>query len=170
MTVLKNPVPQDVVTIISSPSRGEGAELVFTTLLSAGAAGSPPHRHSILTEVFEVLEGEITLRLGQSVRVLRAKEIVTVHPNTTHGFRNASDAPALLRCTVTPGASFERFLRGLQIAAETGRTNSAGLPRDPRHLSQLLCDADFHFPGLPMRPQRALLRLLAALAPNPSLI
>jgi hypothetical protein len=71
-----------------------------------------------------------------------------------------------LRCTVTPGAGFEQFLRGMQAAAESGRANSAGLPRDPRRLARLLLDADFHFPGLPMGLQRVLFSAFAALAPT----
>jgi hypothetical protein len=72
----------------------------------------------------------------------------------------------VLRCTVTPGIGFERFLRGIQAAAESGRSTSAELPRDPRRLARLLLDADFHFPGLPMALQRGLFRALAALAPT----
>jgi mannose-6-phosphate isomerase-like protein (cupin superfamily) len=163
-TVLNNPVTRDVVTLHTPGPTAARDCLVFTTVLPAGAAGSPPHRHDRLTEVFEVLEGCVTFRVGKAEHVLGAGETVTVRPRTVHGFRNASAAPAVLRCTVAPGAEFEQFLRGMQAAAEAGRTNAAGLPRDPRRLARLLLDADFHFPGLPMTLQRALFRALAALA------
>jgi quercetin dioxygenase-like cupin family protein len=164
-TVLNNPVTRDVVTLHSPrPIRARDA-LVFTTELPAGAAGSPLHRHARLTETFEVLEGNVTFQIGKTERVLAAGSSVTVRPKTLHGFRNASNSPAVLRCTVTPGAGFEQFLLGMQAAAETGRANAAGLPRDPRRLARLLLDADFHFPGLPMGVQSVLFRALASLAP-----
>jgi mannose-6-phosphate isomerase-like protein (cupin superfamily) len=162
-TLLKNPVTGDEVALHDPLPRLAGDALVFTTLLPAGAAGSPPHRHARLTETFEVIEGSVEFRIGAETRSLPAGETVTIRPGRTHGFRNASAAPALLTCTVTPGAGFERFLRGIQAAAETGTANAAGLPRDPRRLARLLLDADFHFPVLPMGLQRALFRMLAAL-------
>jgi hypothetical protein len=136
--------------------------LTFTTRLPAAAAGSPPHRHAHLTETFVVLEGSVLFRHGSYDRTLGAGEAITVRPRTIHGFRNVSPAPACLRCTVTPGVGIERFLRGMQAAAESGRTNAAGLPRNPRQLARLLLDADFHFPGPPMGLQRRLFTLLAA--------
>lgn len=165
-TVMRNPVTQDVVTLHSPRPTKPQDVLVFTTNLPAGAAGSPPHRHASLTETFEVLDGIVTFRIGETDRILVAGDTVIVRPNTVHGFRNASDAPAVLRCTVTPGAEFEQFLSGMQAAAEAGQTNAAGLPRDPRRLARLLLKADFHFPGLPMALQRKLFRALAALSPN----
>jgi quercetin dioxygenase-like cupin family protein len=162
--VLRNPVTGDVVTLFDPLPRSPGDALVFTTLLPPGAAGSPPHRHARLTETFEVLEGSVEFRIGAATRSLPAGETVTIRPSRIHGFRNASAAPALLKCTVTHGARFARFLQGLQTAAETGAATAAGLPRDPRRLARLLLDADFHFPVLPMGLQRALFRALAALA------
>jgi hypothetical protein len=67
---------------------------------------------------------------------------------------------------LTPGAGFRNFLHGMQAAAEAGRTNAAGLPRDPRRLARLLLDADFHFPAVPMALQRTLFHALAALSPR----
>jgi quercetin dioxygenase-like cupin family protein len=165
-TVLRNPVTQDVVTLHSPLPTAAQDVLVFTTDLPAGAVGSPPHRHARLTEIFDVLEGFVTFRIGKTDRILQAGDTVTVRPGTVHGFRNASGERAVLRCTVTPGAGFERFLRGMQAAAEAGRTTAGGLPRDPRRLARLLLDADFHFPGPPMALQRRLFRALAALSPT----
>lgn len=164
--ILRNPVTRDVVTIHTPGPTDTRDVLVFTTELPAGAAGSPPHRHSHLTEVFEVLDGCVTFRVGATERILAAGETVTIRPDTIHGFRNASAAPAVLRCTVTPGAGFRNFLHGMQAAAEAGRTNAAVLPRDPRGLARLLLDVDFHFPAVPMALQRTLFRALAALSPR----
>ena len=165
-TIFTNPVTLDVVTLQSLPQAEPRDRLVFTARLPAHAAGSPPHRHARLTEIFEELEGSVTFLVGKTELALVAGERVTVRPNTTHGFRNASSSPAVLRCTVTPGAGFERFLRGMQAVAVAGRTTAAGLPRDPRLLARLLLDADFHFPGLPMAMQRAFFRMLGALTPT----
>ncbi len=161
MSTLVNPVTGDEITLLERP-RDDCGDLVFTTRLPAGAAGAPPHRHRSVAERFELLEGEIAFRLGGCARTLRAGDCVDVAPDVVHGFQNVSDAPALLRCTSTPGAGMLRFLLGMQAAAEAGATTAAGLPRDPRRLARLLLDADFLFAGLPAGPQQALFRLFAA--------
>lgn len=164
-TVLLNPMTADEVTLLAPLPHAPHDALVFVTRLVAGAAGSPPHRHAHLIETFEGLDGVVTVRLGKTDVLLGRGDIVTVRPNTIHAFRNVSDRPALLKCTVTPGARFERFLRGMQSDAEKGRTNAAGIPRDPRRLARLLLDADFHFPRVPMGLQRRLFGVLAAFSP-----
>lgn len=163
MTILPNPVTKDVVTLLPPLPESSGDDLVFTTLLPPGSAGGPPHRHARITERFEVLSGEVTFRIGPKTALLAAGHSLEVRPATVHGFRNTSDRPAVVKCTVSPGRDFEDFLRAMQAAAVAGQTNAAGLPRDPRQLARLLIAADFHFPLGPMALQRALFRALAAL-------
>ncbi|NUB45631.1 cupin domain-containing protein [Fertoebacter nigrum] len=165
-TVLKNAVTRDVVTLKSPhPTRKRNA-LVFTTEIPAGAAGSPLHRHSHLTGTLEVLEGCVTFQVGKTERVLAAGASMSVRSKTLHGFCDASNSPAVLRRTATPGVGFEQFLRGMQASAEAGRANAAGMPRDPRRLPRLLLDTNLHFSGLPMGLQRVLFSAFAALAPD----
>ncbi|AOG12623.1 cupin domain-containing protein [Agrobacterium sp. RAC06] len=164
-TILDNPVTGDCTTLIEPLPNSPVEALTFVTHLAPGAAGSPPHRHSRLHEEFEVLEGEVEFAVNGNSRSLTAGQSIIVCPGTVHAFRNASGSAAVLRCTVTPGHAFERFLRGMHHAAITGQTNASGLPRDPRRLARLLLNADFHFPAMPMQVQRTVFRLFAAFAP-----
>jgi mannose-6-phosphate isomerase-like protein (cupin superfamily) len=163
LTTLSNPVTRDVVTLFHPLPASSADDLVFTTLLPPGSAGSPAHRHARVTERFEVLDGQVTFRIGHKTARPGVGDCLVVRPNTVHAFSNTSDQPAVLKCTVSPGRAFEEFLRGMHGAAVAGQTGPAGLPRDPRRLARLLIAADFHFPRVPMALQRILFRALAAL-------
>lgn len=164
--VLANPVTGHVTTILASPLSGDPGPLVFDLDLPAGAVGSPPHRHAVLRERFQVLDGMVEVLAPGGHRVLGPGEGVVVAPGETHAFRNASGAPARLRIEVSPGHDFERFLRATHCAAVVGRTSRLGLPRDLRALAILLLAADVRFAWAPMALQRILLRALAALHPG----
>jgi mannose-6-phosphate isomerase-like protein (cupin superfamily) len=81
--------------------RSEGAELHV-------------HRHHI--DLFYVLDGELTVRLGiedESV-VVPAGTLARVPPLVVHGFRNGSDADVRYLNFHAPGRGFADFMRGLR--------------------------------------------------------
>jgi quercetin dioxygenase-like cupin family protein len=83
-------------------------------------AGLHVHRHH--TDLFYVLEGELTIRLGPEDRPVpvSAGTLVRVPPLVVHGFRNASDADVRYLNLHAPGMGFADFLRALR----DGRTFS----------------------------------------------
>src|SRR5829696_4471635 len=60
----------------------------------AGRNGADLHVHHRHTDLFYVLLGELTMRLGPEGDEVRvpAGQLVRVPPGVVHGFRNASDA------------------------------------------------------------------------------
>jgi mannose-6-phosphate isomerase-like protein (cupin superfamily) len=83
--------------------------------------GADLHVHRRHTDVFYVLEGELTLRLGPEGGEVAAPAgtLVRVPPLVVHGYRNAADADlAYLNCHV-PGTGFADYLRALQRGAPT---------------------------------------------------
>jgi uncharacterized cupin superfamily protein len=61
--------------------------------LPAGAAGAPPHCHALEEELFVVLEGGGTLKLGGDEHPLRAGDVVARAPSTAvpHSIRAGAD-------------------------------------------------------------------------------
>jgi hypothetical protein len=66
--------------------------------------------------------------------------------------------------TITPGAAFEKFLRAMYGLAADGRTNSDGMPTDPRALALTLHYAELVIPAVPRGVQNALVGALTGLA------
>jgi mannose-6-phosphate isomerase-like protein (cupin superfamily) len=87
-----------------------------------GREGADLHIHHHHTDLFYVLEGELTVRLGVEDKqvILPAGSLAQVPPFVVHGFRNAGDADVLYLNFHAPGCGFIGFMRG--IRDRTGET------------------------------------------------
>jgi mannose-6-phosphate isomerase-like protein (cupin superfamily) len=83
---------------------------------AAGRDGADLHFHRHHHDVFYVLEGELTLRLGIDDEPVRAPAgtFVCVPPLVVHGFRNASDAEVRYLNVHAPGTGFADYMRGIR--------------------------------------------------------
>jgi quercetin dioxygenase-like cupin family protein len=78
--------------------------------------GADLHVHYHHTDLFYVLEGELTVRLGleDEAAVVPAGTLARVPPLVVHGFRNGSDAEVRYLNLHAPGREFADFLRALR--------------------------------------------------------
>jgi quercetin dioxygenase-like cupin family protein len=78
--------------------------------------GASPHIHREHTDLFYVLAGELTVRLGAEDRAAAAPPgtLVRVPPLVVHGFRNAGDAELRYINLHAPGRGFADYMRGLR--------------------------------------------------------
>jgi quercetin dioxygenase-like cupin family protein len=78
--------------------------------------GADLHIHHGHTDLFYVLEGELTLRLGADgeEHVLPQGSLARVPPLVVHGFRNGSDDHVRYLNLHAPGAGFIGYMRGLR--------------------------------------------------------
>jgi quercetin dioxygenase-like cupin family protein len=93
-----------------------------------GRVGTDLHVHRSHADVFYVLDGELTVRLGvddESV-VAPAGTLALVPPMVVHGFRNGSDADVRYLNFHAPGTGFAAYLRGLRDG-----TPVAGFDQEP---------------------------------------
>jgi mannose-6-phosphate isomerase-like protein (cupin superfamily) len=124
-----------------------GAYGLLEHLLPPGDA-STWHIHHTEDETFYVVEGTMTIGVGE--------ERITVGPGgyafgprgIPHGFRNAGSTPARVLLMATP-AGFERFVRALAVPVEPGVPHPV-----PPDMGQLIAVAAEHqieilgpFPG-----------------------
>jgi quercetin dioxygenase-like cupin family protein len=81
--------------------------------------GAGLHVHRRHNDLFYVLEGELTLRLGADGREVQARAgtLALVPPLVVHGYRNASDADMRFLNVHAPGAGFAAYLRALRDGA-----------------------------------------------------
>jgi mannose-6-phosphate isomerase-like protein (cupin superfamily) len=107
-------------TIVIKATGADTAESFFLseTIIAPGFAGPPSHRHARLHDMFYVLEGELTMQVGDEQRMVGAGSFVCVPPGVTHTFSNPGPAPARFLNFNTP-AGWENYMRELGAAAET---------------------------------------------------
>jgi quercetin dioxygenase-like cupin family protein len=81
-----------------------------------GREGASLHVHRRHTDLFFVLEGELTVRLGVEDRqaTVPAGALARVPAGIVHGFRNASDEDVRYLNLHAPGERFADYLRGLR--------------------------------------------------------
>jgi quercetin dioxygenase-like cupin family protein len=90
--------PHQALTVVESSEE--------TLLLDATwePGGNPPiaHYHPNQDEEFEVLEGELTVRIGDEERALAAGDRLSIPRDAVHAMWNAGDTPARASWRVTP--------------------------------------------------------------------
>ncbi len=99
---------QNIRFIASSDQTG-GATTVFETTEMPGYKTNW-HRHNQSEETFYVLEGVLTVKLGDQLYHLRAGSYVFIPRGTPHAQGNLTDMPVRFITTVTPGG-IEEFFR-----------------------------------------------------------
>ena len=61
--------------------------------MAPGFPGPPAHRHEGLVDMFHVLEGVLTVRLGEKIHQLERGSFVCVPAGVVHTFSDPSDSP-----------------------------------------------------------------------------
>jgi quercetin dioxygenase-like cupin family protein len=94
------------------------ADALHATLsrFGPGREGADLHVHTEHSDLFYVLEGELTVRLGVEDEqvVVPTGAIACVPPNVVHGFRNASAAELRYLNFHAPGCDFANYMRALR--------------------------------------------------------
>lgn len=97
---------------VLSTDTHSAAALVEHTL-APGLLGAPLHRHTHEDEISCVLEGVLTLQVGEEVHTATAGAVVLKPRGIFHTFWNAGDEPVRFLEVITPGG-FEGYFRELR--------------------------------------------------------
>jgi quercetin dioxygenase-like cupin family protein len=101
----------------------------------------PPHSHAREEEGYFVLEGELSLTIGEECRTLAAGDFGHVPPGTRHGYANSSARPVkFLAWTI--GGPIDRFF-------ETMSQSVREMPRDAAIMAQVTAEFGITMAGPP---------------------
>ena len=117
---------------------GDGTLSLTETTLAPGFPGPVPHRHETLVDSFYVLEGVLTVRLGDETTEAPAGSYAFVPPGVVHMFSNPSDTPVRVLNLMAPGG-FEQYLVEVSRAAAV-----ADKPPDRHLMAEIASRYDFH--------------------------
>ena len=107
------------VVIKADGATTAGSFFLCDTTIEPGFRGPPPHHHERLHDMFYVLEGSLTLRLGGETVEAGPGTFACIPPGVVHTFSNASDAPVRFLNLNTP-SGWEDYMRDLAEAAKDG--------------------------------------------------
>jgi mannose-6-phosphate isomerase-like protein (cupin superfamily) len=105
------------VVIKATGEDSAGTFFLSESTIEPGFPGPPPHRHERLHDMFYVLEGTLTVRLGEESREVGAGTFICVPPGVVHTFSNPGSHPVRFLNFNTP-SGWERYMRDLAAAAQ----------------------------------------------------
>ena len=149
--VLHNPVTGELIRFVTAAADTNGEYVVVDVVVEPNGSVAAAHLHPYQTETFEVLEGEVTFKLGGKKIVARTGDTVVATSGTAHKFWNSGSVDARFRCEVRPALQFERLIETMFSLAQEGRTNKKGMP-NPFQLA-VVANAHFDDVRLPFPPQ-----------------
>src|SRR5947209_2808849 len=117
----------DVYRFLAVGEETDGKYALWEALVLPGG-GPPPHVHSREEEGFYVLEGEITIHIGDQRLVVGPGMFANVPVGTPHSFKNESGLPARMLISVAPAGLEKMFFEVGRPLAEGAQT--ASLPTD----------------------------------------
>ena len=161
---LVNAASGETITVVETAAETGGDYTVIECAVRPGGGVPMAHVHPNQSETFEVLEGELSLKVGRDKLVAQAGDVVTVAPGKVHKFWNAGDSIVRFRCTVTPSLGFEQFLQTICALGADGKLSKRGMP-SPLRLA-VIANASFddsRAPYVPAWMQKAGLAVGAAL-------
>lgn len=108
------------VTIKAGSGETGGTLYVGEVELEPGFPGPPPHVHDRLHDMFFVLDGVLTMRVGNEELEAPAGTFVCVPPGVVHTFSNPGSQRVRFLNFNTPGG-WEGYVRALGAASAEGR-------------------------------------------------
>jgi quercetin dioxygenase-like cupin family protein len=140
--------PGDGEVIYDFPAGGirlllGGERLVLSEIrFGPGNDGPAPHIHRTHSDGFYVIEGELTVRLGDGERQLPAGGLVLIPPGVVHTVRNTSDADVVMLNIHAPGSGFDSYLRAGRDGDQATR-DAFDQDEPPPHGGRPASDATF---------------------------
>ena len=127
----------DVYRFLATGEETDGKYALWEAIVPPGG-GPPPHIHSREEEGFYLLEGEITVRLGDDRILLRAGMFANLPVGSLHSFKNESDRSAKMLISVAPAGLEKMFLEvGQPLVVGT----TTALPTSAEEIEKLLAVA-----------------------------
>ena len=123
------------VTIKATGNDTNDSFYLGEVVVQPGFPGPPPHVHERLHDMFYVLEGTLTMRLGDDTIELAAGGFACVPPGVVHTFSNPSATPVRFLNFNTP-AGWENYMRDL------GALLAEGTP-SPEQIGRIASRYDF---------------------------
>jgi quercetin dioxygenase-like cupin family protein len=148
--VLQNPVTGELIRFVQAAADTDGERVVVDVVVAPDGCVAAAHCHPYQTETFQVIEGEVTFKIGRKRIVAKAGETLVVEPGTAHRFWNSGTTDARFRCEVRPALQFEQLIETMFSLAQQGKTNRKGMP-NPFRLA-VIANAHFDDVRLPLVP------------------
>ncbi len=127
----------DVYRFLTTGEDTKGKYAMWEAIVPPGG-GPPPHVHSREEEGFYILEGEITLHVGEERIVATAGMFANIPVGTPHSFKNDGKKPAKMLISVAPAGLEKMFF---EVGAPVAQGATTASPPTKEEIEKLLAVA-----------------------------
>jgi quercetin dioxygenase-like cupin family protein len=129
---LRNPVTGQSIIFLQTRRDTNGTMLEMETSYAPGSPEPPLHYHPAQQEYFQVLAGELTVRVHGVEKVLHTGDSLHISANVPHAMWNAGTTHTIVNWKVLPAMQTEYLLETISGLACDGKTNASGMPSLPQ--------------------------------------
>ncbi len=120
---------QQKIQIIRSAYQGDAISMIEMDV--APKTGNPSHYHSLFSETFEVLSGELFVGKNKQTVTLKKGEKVKINLGENHFFKNKTEQTCRIRVTLEPAnADFEDAMLIYYGLGIDGLLTQSGTPKN----------------------------------------
>lgn len=161
--VFHNPVIGDKATLVKSSDDTRG-EYTLMEIEVVPGGGNIPHTHETYSEKFTVIDGRLSVLLGDKTRELLPGQTLTVPAKAIHCFSNKSTRTTTFLVEFRPAQpGFERAIAILYGLAADGLSNKQSLPKNFRHMAIVMAISNMSPTGF-VKLLMPLFKLIASLS------
>jgi len=125
---IRNTVTGEVFRWEQVAADTDGRLVLGEMVLPPGGFVTAEHVHPNQEERYEILTGQLHVRIDGRERIVGGGDRVVVPVGRPHVWWNAGQDEVRFRCEVTPALRFETFIETLFGLASDGKTDAKGFP------------------------------------------
>jgi quercetin dioxygenase-like cupin family protein len=126
--LIRNTVTGQEIRFLQTAIDTAGQLLEMESTYQAYSKEPAVHYHPHQAEDFEVLSGELTVRIHGQQNVLKAGDKLHIPRNVVHAMWNASGYKTIVNWQVRPAMNTEHLLETASGLASDGKVNENGMP------------------------------------------
>lgn len=126
--IIINPITKQEIRFLQTVNETNGQLLEMESTFNAYSKEPAPHYHPFQKEDFNVLSGELTVRMDGKVIVLKKGDTLHIPQNKVHSMWNNTNRKTVVNWKVQPALNTENLFEMATGLANDGKTNKDGMP------------------------------------------
>lgn len=126
--IISNPATKQHILFLQTSKDTGGRLLEMESIYEPFSKEPPMHYHPHQEEYLTVIKGELTVRLSDSIRILKQGETLHVNKNMAHSVWNNSPNDTIINWQVLPALNTENMLETITGLATENKINRNGKP------------------------------------------
>jgi len=128
MEEIRNQKTGQTIRFFSDQGDATSQVLKMEASYPPGSKEPPIHYHPYQQERFEVLSGELTIRLNGEIKRYQKGSVIHIEKGAKHSMWNSGRENTLVNWQVTPALESGQFLRAITEAANGPGASDKGIP------------------------------------------